>query len=470
MADNNELELRRENRREMMLKGNILKILPIVALPMVISMLIDTFYNLADTYFVSQLGTAATAAVGVNNSLMFFIRSVGLGFGMGASSYMSRLLGAGKGDKASKVASTTLFTALGFSLSLALIAFCFRGSLVMLLGATETSKAHAISYATFILFAAPLTAGEICLSHFLRSEGSTRFSMIGMVSGCGVNLILDPIFIFVFNFGVAGAAAATALSKLVSFCVLLIPFLRGKSLTKLSFKLFSPSREIYAEVARMGIPAFLRGTVMSFAHVVTNKIAGSYSDSVLAAVSVSNRITMFIGSAIMGFGQGFSPIAGYCYGAKYYRRVRSAFWTTSAIGLGICVVFGTILYIFSPQIVGLFTKTDNEIINVGAYMVRVQIIVLPAHIWGMIINQIFNALGKPVGAAIIGLSRQVICFIPCLIILNILMGVEGLKIAQAVADILSMAIAVPYLISILRFLKKKELQDGAPEDALPVKS
>jgi putative MATE family efflux protein len=254
-----------------MLEDPIVKILPIVALPMVLSTLIDSFYNLADTYFVSTLGTAATAAVGVNNSLMHFIRAMGIGFGMGAASYISRLLGARRDEEASRVASTTAFTAMGFISAFGLIAFIFRSPLVMLLGATENVRPYSIQYATYILLAVPFTVGEICFSQTLRSEGSTTYSMIGMVSGCVVNLLLDPLFIFVFKWGVAGAAAATALSKVVSFCVLLSPFLRGKSLLRISPSLFTPKKEIYLEVGKMGLPVFLRSSLMSVASVITNK-------------------------------------------------------------------------------------------------------------------------------------------------------------------------------------------------------
>ena len=295
----------RAERRRMMLEDPIIKVLPIVALPMVLSTLIDSFYNLADTYFVSTLGTAATAAVGVNNSLMHFIRALGMGFGMGAASYISRLLGAKRDEEASRVASTTTFTAMAVISALGALAFLFRSSLVMLLGATENIRPYSIQYATFILFSVPFTAGEVCFSQTLRAEGSTTYSMIGMVSGCVVNLLLDPLFIFAFHWGVAGAAAATALSKVVSFVVLLSPFLRGKTLIRISPKLFTPKATIYREVARMGLPTFLRASLMSVASVVTNKYAGSYGDSALAAVSVSNRVMMFVGSMVMGFGQGF---------------------------------------------------------------------------------------------------------------------------------------------------------------------
>lgn len=454
MAKKDTFQLR-EERNKLMLEAPVYQVVPIIALPMVIQMLIDSFYNLADTYFVSTLGTFATAAVGVNNSLMTFLRAIGMGFGIGASSYMSRLLGAKKYDDASRTASTAFFSSMIAASIMALIIFIFREKFVVLLGATQNSKQYSIDYATFILLSAPFTIANTVLSQALRAEGSTTFSMIGMVSGCFVNLALDPLFIFVFKWGVAGAAAATGISKVVSFCILLTPYLTNRTISHIGIKYFSPSSEIYTEIGKMGIPSFFRTSLMSVASVLTNNYAGSYGDSVLAAASVSNRIMMFMSSMVLGFGQGFQPIAGYCWGAKKYKRVRDAFWVTTAYGALICLVVGTTLYIYAPQVIGLFTKTDQTIIDVGVFMVRILCVTLPAHVWVMIINSIFQAIGRPISAAVLGLSRQGICLIPSVIILNVLFGLEGLKRAQATADILSMCIALPMLIMFLKEINQK---------------
>ena len=211
----------------------------------------------------------------------------------------------------------------------------------------------------------------------------------------------------------------------------------------------------------MGLPTFLRSSLMSVSSVITNKYASSYGDSALAAVSVSNRVMMFVGSMVMGFGQGFQPIAGYCYGAQNYKRVRHAFWLTSLIGLCICTVFGSLLFAFAPNVVGLFTSDDSEIIRIGTYMVRIQCAVLPFHVWVMVINGIFQATGRPLGATVLGLSRQVLCLIPCMILLNELFGLRGLMNAQAAADCMTMFIAVPLLIVILRKLRQMEREAEA---------
>ncbi len=452
------VQANREKRRKLMLEGNLVKVIPVIALPMIISMLIDSIYNMADTYFVSQLGRSATAAVGVNDSLLHFMRSIALGFGMGASSYISRLMGAKEEEEACRVGTTTLFTSMITLSVIAAVSYLFLSPLMTLLGATESVKPYSMDYGRFILLSAPFTAAEVAFSQILRSEGSTRYSMIGMLCGCGINIVLDPVFIHVMGLGVAGAAIATTISKGISFVVLFVPFLRKKTLIEIRLRYFTPKLSIYKEVAKMGIPTFLRSSMMTVASVGTDNGAGSFSDSALAAVSVVNKCCRLIGGAIMGFGQGFQPIAGYCYGAKRYKRVRDAFWTCTVMGMTACAILSVFMFLFSDQILSIFASDDREILQIGGLMLRSQCITLCLHVWVMIINGIFQALGKAIPAAVLGLSRQVICLIPCVVVMSALFGVNGLAVSQAAADVLSMGIALPLLIPLLNKLKK--MPDG----------
>ena len=464
MAEKAGLAERRAERREMMISGNLLKVIPIVALPMIVSMLIDAFYNLADTYFVSQLGITATAAVGVNDSLLHLMRAVALAFGMGASSPISKLMGAKREDEASRVATTAVITSMITLSVLAFITYIFRESFVVFLGATEGAKPYAIEYATFILISAPFTAGEVACSHTLRAEGSTTYSMIGMVSGCIINLFLDPIFIHNFGMGVAGAALATTISKAISFCILISPFLRHKTLIELKFKFFTPKAYIYKEIAKMGIPTLLRTSVMSLSAVFVNNVARTFGDAALAAVSVSNKCARMVGSAILGFGQGLQPIGGYCFGARRYRRVRSAFWTCTGMGACIALILGAAMFIFAPQILGLFMDKveDAETMRIGTLMLRTQCVTMMPHIWVMIINGLYQALGRPVEATVLGLSRQVIFLIPSVFVLSKIWGVDGLGCAQATADILSLLVSIPMVVHQMRILKNLNDDDPPP--------
>lgn len=454
---------RREARRKMMLEDPVVKVIPIVAIPMIISMLVDSIYNITDTFFVSQLGVAATAAVGVNESLMQLMRSIAMGFGMGAASYISRLLGAKRDEEASRVGTTTFFTAIVTLLVLAAVGYVFMEPMVKMMGATESVKPYSMAYARWILLSAPFTGSNVVLAQILRSEGSTRISMMGMVSGCVLNIALDPLFIFTFDLGVAGAAIATGLSKVLAFMVLLTPFLRGRSLLELKFKLFTPKKYIYWEIARMGIPTFLRSSMLSISTIVTNNMAGGFGDAALAAVSVANRAARLVGSAIMGLGQGFQPIAGYCWGAGKYSRVRKAFWTCSAMGAGIAIILGTFMALFAKRLIGLFAaSSDSEIVVLGSFMIITQCITMVPHVWGMIANGLYQALGRSIGAAFLGLSRQVLCLIPCVVILSIAFGVYGLASAQAVADIMTFMIALPMVIRLMRTIKRKETEQPEP--------
>ncbi len=446
-----------------MLEDPVAKVIPLLAVPMIIAMLIDSIYNITDTYFVSQLGTSATAAVGVNDSLMQLIRSVAMGFGIGASSYISRLLGAKNYEQASRVASTALLTAVAIISAAAAIAYVFINPMVVVLGATQTAKPYSVQYASWILVSAPFTAGTVVLSQLLRSEGSTRLSMVGMVSGCLVNIGLDPLFINGFGLGIAGAAIATGISKMISCTILLLPFLKGRTLIELRLKQFSPTKLIYAEIVKMGIPTFLRSSMLALSTIVLNNYAGSFGDTPLAAVSVANKCTKLVGAAILGLGMGFQPLAGYCWGAKQYKRVRQAFWTCSAMGIAGAIVLGTGMALFAPRLIRVFSATDNaEMVQIGSYIIITQCITMALHVWGMIANGLYQALGRPIGAGVLGLSRQMICLVPSVIVLSRLFGIYGLASAQAVSDILTTCVALPMVLWLMRKIKALET-DCEPE-------
>ncbi len=453
------VEQKREERRRFMLEGNLMKVIPVIALPQVVSMLIDSLYNMADTYFVSQLGKAATAAVGVNDSLMMIMRAVALGFGMGASSYISRQLGAKNHDEATRAASTTLFTAMGIVACIATVFYIFREPLVIILGATETSKVFSIEYASWILFSAPITAATVCLSQTLRAEGSTTFSMIGSVSGCVINIFLDPLFINVFGMGVAGAAIATGISKFISMIILLMPYIQRKCIIDIKPKYFTPKKELYAEIARMGIPTMLRTSLMSVSTITINRMAASFGDAALAAISVANKSLRFVGSAVMGFGQGFQPIAGFCWGAQKYKRVKKAFYLTTLIGVTLCTILGTFLFVFAKQAITIFTP-EIDVLDIGMLLIRSQCVVLPMHVWVMIATGLFQALGKPFQAGFLGLCRQAFSLIPCVLILTHFFGLTGLSVAQAASDVVSFTFALIMIVPMMKELGRLADTEG----------
>ncbi len=460
-------EQARLERHRMMTEDPLSKVVPTIAVPMIISMLVESIYNIADTYFVSQLGMSATAAVGINDSLMHIMMSLAMGFGMGASSSISRLLGAKNHEEASRTGTTALFTAMGVGIVFSIIAYCFLDPFILVLGATESSKVYAMDYATYILLAAPFTCANQVLSSLLRSDGSTRLAAVGQGIGCVINCILDPIFIMGLRLGVAGAAIATGLSKVISFVVLAWPFIRKKSIVEVKWSYFTPRWRIYREIARMGIPSFLRSSLLTVSSVIINNLAGNYGDHVLAAISVGNKCHRFVASAVLGFGMGFQPVAGYCYGAKRYRRVFEAFWYSLKLGCGVAIVVGGALVIFSRQLVGVFTTNEaTDVIELGSWMIRVLSYTLPFHLFVMLAGGIYQALGRAVGSTILNLSRQLIFLIPSVFICNALFHEVGLASAQAVSDAASMLAGVPMFILIYRSVMKEEKDYIAslPED------
>lgn len=443
----------RESRREMMLTLPMHRLIPKMAVPTIVSMLITSIYSLADTYFVSSLGTSATAAVGVNFSLDNLIMTVGSFLAVGANSFVARLLGAKKDKMASQVLSTSFFTAIFAGLLASVLGLVFLDPLVRGLGATDNIIQYSKDYAGYVLLAAPFMASSFVMNMCLRSEGSAVFSMIGMVSGAVLNIALDPLFIFGFGWGVKGASAATAISKVVSFTILFIPYLRRKSLLHLSVKNIKYSREIMSEVVKMGFPAMLRSGLAAVSIIVLNKVAGLYSDSVLAGMSVVSRIVMFPTAAILGFGQGFQPVSGFNWGARRFDRVYKAFTFSSMISLVAGTLMGILLALFAQPLILLFTQTDVEMMRIAVLSIRLQCLVMPIHAWVIVVNMLYSGLGKARGAAVLSVARQGLCLIPSIIVLPLFWGENGLAAAQGASDLLSMLIAVPLCIIIVRDIK-----------------
>lgn len=468
---------KQERRRTMMLTMPIPSLVPRMAVPTIVSMLVTSFYNMADTFFVSKLGDAATGAVGVNMSLTSMISMIGMAIAVGANSYIARLLGANRDEQAQQTLSTSFFTAFGIGLLLTAAGLIFMDPLVRLLGAKDPTpflgvdaeqyalysalEGYAKDYASFMLFAAPIYASQFVMNQCLRAEGNAFFSMVGLVSGAVLNIALDPLLIHVCGLGVRGAAIATAISQLVSFSILLSTYFRGKSLLRISIRKVHFSREIVGEVTKMGSPGLFRNGLTTIATIITNNMASGFSVAALAAISVVNRIMMFITSAILGYGQGYQPVAGFNWGAKRYDRVLDAMHFMQWTGTIAISILALAVGIFARPIIGVFS-TNEETIRVGVFSLVLQCVALPIHAWCIVTNMTYAALGKAAGAAVLSLSRQGIFFIPAVALLPLIFDVYGLASAQAVADILSFALTLPLAVRVSRELKQRAAEAGQP--------
>ncbi len=445
-----------EARRNMLLNEPISRVIPKMAVPTIVAFLITSIYSLADTYFVSSLGTNATAAVSVNSSLDQMIMMCGSMLAVGANSYISRLLGEGKDKKASQVLSTAFFGAFGLGTALMIVGILFMEPMIRLLGATPTCEAYAIEYATYVLYAAPFMAASFVMNQCLRSEGSATLSMVGMGFGGILNCILDPIFIFGLDMGVAGASLATAISKWVSFAILIFPYLSRRSLLHLSIRNFYPSWDIISKVVAVGSSSMFRSGLAVVSGILMNSIAGGISDSVLAAVGVCNKVMMFPFGIILGFSQGFQPVAGFNWGAKRYDRVRESYHFSSKVAWIGGAILAVALALTADMLVVIFAGPDEEMRRIGVVCMVSQAIALPIHGWAAVVNMYCAGLGKAGGALALSTARQGTCFLPILYPMALLFGAYGVATAQAVADVLTLLLAIPIIRSVQRTVSRME--------------
>lgn len=416
-----------------------------LAIPTVISMLVSAIYNIADTFFVSQLGKSASAAVGIVFSLMAIIQAVGFTLGMGSGSLISRKLGEKDIESANRYGSSAFFAALGFGLLLTIFGLLFIDPLVKLLGSTPTILPYARSYAQWILLGAPIMCACFVMNNILRSEGHAAFSMVALTSGGVLNLVLDPIFIFGLKMGTGGAAIATVISQLVSFCIFLQFFLQKKGIVQIKISSISTKGKTYFDILTTGFPSLCRQGLASIATILLNNGAALYGDAAIAAMSITTRVIMFVASIMIGIGQGYTPVSGYNYGAHLYKRVKEAYWFTVRLGAVILTVCAATLFIFAPQIISFFLH-DEEVIEIGSRALRFQACTLPLHAIIISTNMLMQSTGKRVQATFLACNRQGVYFIPLILLLPLFYKLTGLEAAQALSDLLSTMTAIPYII------------------------
>lgn len=413
-----------------------------LALPSIVTMLITSVYNLADTFFVGKIGTSATGAVGVVFSIPMILNALGFLVGTGASSLMSRFLGAKDQKEAERVTSTGFFLSFFFGLMVAAAGFVAGESLMILLGATDTILPYAMAYGRYIFFGAPFAASSLALSQCLRGEGKSKESMTGQVVGGVLNMALDPLFIFVFQLGIAGAAMATALSQFISWSILISFYLRGKTQVHISIHSMSRTRKQYLQLFSNGFPSLSRHGCNMIANVVLNWVAGGWGDAAIAAMSVCSRLLYLSNAVSLGLGQGAQPVFGYSHGAGNHKRVKEAFWFTAKAGIVSMCFFGVIGVGFAPELIGIF-RDDPEVIRIGSTAFRLVCVVMPLASFVANVGTMFQMIGRPLPSTILILSRQLFFYVPALVALPVFFGLFGLQLSGPLADILSFCLALP---------------------------
>lgn len=450
-------EEQRQQKFDRMTKTPIPRLIGELAVPTIISMLVTSFYNMADTFFVGKINTSATAAVGIVFPLMAMIQALGFFCGHGSGNYISRQLGAHNFEDASKMSATGFVTAFVLGLGILVVGFLFTDPLLHIMGSTETILPYARSYMRIILIGAPYMTASLVLNNQLRFQGSAFYSMIGITTGAVLNIVLDPLFIFVLDMGVAGAALATIISQFVSFCLLIAGTFRGGNL-RLNLRDFSPSLKYYQNIVKGGAPSLFRQGLGSFATVCLNLMAGPYGDAAIAAMSIVTRISQFAASVVIGFGQGFQPVCGFNYGAKLFKRVQEGFWFCVKFCTSVLLVAAVCGWIFSPNLIGIFLKTDPLVIEYGSQALRLQALTFPLVGWITIANMMLQTIGKTVKASLLAMSRQFLFFVPVILTLPGFLGILGVQLSQPIADFCSFLLAVPLSISVLREMSHEQEQ------------
>ena len=422
-----------------------------LSIPTIISMLVTAIYNAADTFFVGRISTEATAAVGLAFSAMAVIQALGFFCGQGSGNYLSRMLGAGKQEEAEKMAATGLALSMILGVVVAAASVLNIRQLAEFLGARGGTVEETVSYLRIIVLGAPFMMGQFVINNQLRYQGSAMYAMVGLLCGAILNIALDPLLIFGFGMGVTGAALATVSGQIISFFVLLAGSMHGVNI-HLNIRNVRLNGHFIVQIINGGIPALFRQGLAAVATVLLNRAAGVYGHAAIAGMSVTTRVTMFVSSALIGFGQGYQPVCSFNYGAEKKERVREGYFFCVRYGTIFLTVMAVFCFIFSPQIIAFF-RNDPEVIAVGKVALRWQAAALPLLACIVITNMMLQSIGKGVKASITASARSGIFFIPLILILPRVFGLLGVEMTQAVADILSVSVSIPLAAMELRKMK-----------------
>ncbi len=445
---------------EYMTAGSVPRTICELAVPTIISMLVTAIYNVADTYFVGRIDTQSTAAIGISFSAMSVVQAFGFFFGHGSGNYISRMLGARKTGHAETMATIGLFSSFAAGTVIAITGIIFLGPLCMALGSTETILPYAKEYLGIILIGTPFMAASLTLNNQIRFKGNAKYAMVGIISGAFINIILDPILIFGFDMGVRGAAIATISGQIIGFAALLFIDRRTGTFS-VSFRAFKPTVRAYIEIIKGGLPSLLRQGLLSISTILLNVAAKEYGDSAIAGMAITTRIIYILNAIVIGLGQGYQPVCGFNYGAKLYGRVCEGFWFCVKAGTLFFLTCSVLGYIFAPEAVAIFRKEDAMVIEIGAEALRWQLIALPFGAFTLVSNMMLQTIRKAGRAALLASARQGLFFIPCILILPHLIGIRGVEMTQAIADILSFLLALPLTLGTLKEMKSLSQKQGS---------
>lgn len=447
---------KKSSKLELLGSAPVPKALVSLGIPIMIGMLINALYNLVDAYFVGGLGESPMGAISIVFPLGQVVVGLGLMFGNGAASYLSRLLGRDDKDTANKVASTALYSSVIIGAILIIIATIFLKPILTLLGATDTIMPYALTYARIYIISCIFNVFNVTMNNIVASEGAAKTTMCALLLGAIINIGLDPLFIYTFDMGVAGAAIATAISQFVSTLVYLSYAFRKKSTFTFSIKAFEPTKQIFMEILKIGVPTLTFQLLTSLSIALINRASSGYGDSVIAGMGAVTRITSMGTLVVFGFLKGFQPIAGFSYGAKNFNRLREAIRTSILWSTIFCIIVGLLMFLLSEQIIAQFANGNEAMISVGKKSLMANGVSFFLFGFYTVYSSLFLALGKGTAGFILGACRQGICFVPVIFLLPIIWGMNGILYAQPIADILSVIITVFMALNLHKQLSKEE--------------
>ena len=431
------------------------RLIATLAVPTVISMMITMIYNLVDAFFVGKLGTSASAAVGVVASVQAVFQAVGFMFGHGSGAIISRSLSQGDTHTSDRILTGSLFVGTGFSILVMTCGILFLTPLMRFLGSTETILPYSSIYAFYILISGPALTASCVLNNVLRYEGQAFYAMFGLVAGGVLNMIGDPILMFGCGLGITGAAISTAVSQYISFGILLYMFFSGRTISRIRpFSVHVRISDIF-HVVRNGLPSLIRQLLNSVSTMILNRSAMPFGDPAIAAMAIAGRVMMFMGSVLIGIGQGFQPVSAFNYGARKYNRLRKAFWFTikaSTVFLGVFAVLG---FLFPGRIVQVF-RDDPEVVRLGIPAVRCMCVAVVVQPVSVAANMMLQSIGKSRAASFLALLRIGLYYLPLLLILPSFLGFFGIQSSQMFADILATLTSIPFVIRFFRSIPRED--------------
>ena len=432
------------------------QLIPKLAVPTILSMMVTMIYNLVDAFFVGKLGTSASAAIGVVLGVQAIFQAFGFMMGHGSGSQISVHLGKGDREMADKLFSTAFFHAMAISVVVSAICLIGLTPLMRLMGSTDTILPFSRNYGFYILISGPALVGSCVLNNVMRYEGRAVLATVGLVTGSVLNMIGDPILMFGLGLGIDGAGLSTAISQYISFGILLYMVLSNRTISKISPRYRSNDPALTLSIIRVGFPSLIRQMLNSVVTITLNHCSMPYGDAAIAAMAIVGRIGMFISSAMIGLGQGFQPVSAYNFGARKFARLRKSFFFTVRLGVVVLGMLAVVGFVFPGKIVGLF-RDDPAVIAIGAKALRFQCIAVVTQPFTVTSNMMFQSIGRSKEASFLALLRSGLYYIPLLIVLPLFIGLTGIQSAQMFADILTMLTSIPFVVKFMRETPDEDL-------------